>query len=64
MGQEAVKLAERGCDNKNGGSCYALASFYISDDSGLTKDRSKSIRIMKKACNYGYSDACKVVARL
>jgi TPR repeat protein len=62
--EDAVRLATRGCDARHGGSCYALASFYISSESGLPTDRDKSISLMRKACDYGDSDACKVVASL
>jgi TPR repeat protein len=63
-GGEAVRLGERGCNARDGGSCYALAGLYISDESGLTRDREKSIEYMRKSCDYGYDDACTVLRDL
>lgn len=70
--QTIRKMTEKGCLNREGGACYTLSGYYSKgynskgySERGLAlTNPAKYLEYINKACDYGYTTACNVLAGL
>ena len=56
--KQALPFLERACDGGNGYACHDLSDIYELGGYGISKDRGKSITLLRRSCSLGDASEC------
>lgn len=63
LASESFKYAKVACDLTSGKGCFLVGRMYL-DGQGVKKKQQKAKEYIKKSCNFGSEEACKLYNKL